>query len=98
MLAELSQLQILCRSNLFLDAMSRNIVHKYKRLSLCLVKPHAKKKYGTVEAQLHALLTLVLVWSASHPSCFIPMERISITHWIGDWVGLRIGLEDVKNK
>jgi hypothetical protein len=28
-------------------------------------------------------------WSTSRPNCFIPRE----THWIGDWVGSRDGLD-----
>jgi hypothetical protein len=26
-------------------------------------------------------------WSASRPDRFTPKERVSGTHWIGDWVG-----------
>jgi hypothetical protein len=31
--------------------------------------------------------------SASHPGHFTPEERSSGTHWIGDWVGPRAGLD-----
>jgi hypothetical protein len=34
-------------------------------------------------------------WSASRPDRFIPMERAPGTHWIGDWVGSRAGLDAV---
>jgi hypothetical protein len=35
-------------------------------------------------------------WSDSLPSRFTPGERAPSTHWIGGWVGLRVGLEDVE--
>jgi hypothetical protein len=34
-------------------------------------------------------------WSASHLGRFTPRERAPGTHWIGDWVGLRAGLDAV---
>jgi hypothetical protein len=34
-------------------------------------------------------------WSASRPGNFIPRERAPGTHWIGDWVGPRDGLDAV---
>jgi len=34
-------------------------------------------------------------WSASCPGRFTPTERASCTHWIGDWVGPRAGLDAV---
>jgi hypothetical protein len=34
-------------------------------------------------------------WSDSRPGCFTPKERVSGTHWIGGWVGLRTGLDAV---
>jgi hypothetical protein len=42
------------------------------------------------------ILTLALdggKWSASHHNCFTPREIAPSTHWIGDWVGLRVGLD-----
>jgi hypothetical protein len=44
-------------------------------------------------------LTSALVggeWSASSPGRFTPGERASGTHWIGSWVGLRAGLDDME--
>jgi hypothetical protein len=43
--------------------------------------------------QLHTFLTSALdgsEWSASHPS-----RKEPGTHWIGGWVGPRVGLDDV---
>jgi hypothetical protein len=31
--------------------------------------------------------------SASRPGCFTPRERAPFTHWIGGWVGTRVGLD-----
>jgi hypothetical protein len=35
-------------------------------------------------------------WSASRPGRFTPCERASSAHWIGDWVGLRTGMDAVE--
>jgi hypothetical protein len=35
-------------------------------------------------------------WSTSHPGRFTPEERVSGTHWIGGWVDLRAGLDDLE--
>jgi hypothetical protein len=46
-------------------------------------------------------LTLVLdggEWSASRPSHFTHGERAPGTHWIGDWVGPRAGLDDTEKR
>jgi hypothetical protein len=32
------------------------------------------------------------------PGRFIPGERSPGTHWIGGWIGLRAGLDDVKKR
>jgi hypothetical protein len=37
-------------------------------------------------------------WSASRPCRFTPTERAPGTHWIGGWVGHRIGLDASKSK
>jgi hypothetical protein len=37
-------------------------------------------------------------WSASRPGRFTPRERAPGTHWIGDWVGPRAGLDVVVKK
>jgi hypothetical protein len=57
--------------------------------------------YGGVDAEIHAFLTLVLAggeWSASRSGYFIPSERAPGTHPMGDWVGLRAHLDNVKIK
>jgi hypothetical protein len=50
--------------------------------------------YGGLDVQIHVFLTSALVvgqWSAP-----LPGERPPDTHWIGGWVGRRIGLQDVE--
>jgi hypothetical protein len=37
-------------------------------------------------------------WSASRPGRFTPGERAPGTHWIGGWVCLRTGLDDVEKR
>jgi hypothetical protein len=57
------------------------------------------KAYGGVD--VHIFLTSALVWgewSASCPDRFSPVEGASGTHWIGDWVDPRAGLDDVEKK
>jgi hypothetical protein len=52
-----------------------------------------------MDVQSHIFLTLALVgdkWSASRPSCFNPGERYPCTHWIGGWVSLRAGFDEMK--
>lgn len=59
-------------------------IKKEVKLSLSVPCGHI----GCVKAQLHSFLTSVLdtgVRPTSHTVCFIPRERVSDTHWIGDW-------------
>jgi hypothetical protein len=59
------------------------------------------KAYVGVDIQIHVFLTSALVggeWSASHSDRFTPGERAAGTHWIGGWVGLRTGLDDVEKR
>jgi hypothetical protein len=37
-------------------------------------------------------------WPASRTNRFNPGVRATGTHWIGGWVGLRAGLDDVENR
>jgi len=37
-------------------------------------------------------------WSASCPGCSTPGKRAPVTHWIGDWVGPRIGQDVVEKR
>jgi hypothetical protein len=60
---------------------------------------HAVKAWGGTGGVASAFLTSALdgcEWSVSRPSCFIPEERVPGTHWIGDWVGPRAGLDAVE--
>jgi hypothetical protein len=49
-----------------------------------------------VDVQIHIFLTSALVggeWSTSRPGRFTPG-----THWIGGWVNLRAGLDDLEKR
>jgi hypothetical protein len=51
---------------------------------------HNMKMCEGLEVKLHTFLTLALYGGELSPSCsncFIPGERVPITHWIGGWVG-----------
>jgi hypothetical protein len=59
------------------------------------------KAYGGVDVQIHIFLTLILVGgesSASRPGLFTPGERDPGSHWTGDWVDPRAGLNDVEKR
>jgi hypothetical protein len=52
------------------------------------------KTYGRVDIYAQVILTSVLAggeWSASRSGRFTPVERAHFTHWIGGWVGPRVG-------
>jgi hypothetical protein len=54
------------------------------------------KAYGGVDVYIHVFLTSAQAggeWSASRPDRFIPG-----THWIGGWVDLRAGLDEVEKR
>jgi hypothetical protein len=68
---------------------------------MCLSKHHAMKVYGEVEVQLHASLTSARDGSersASRPGRLTVGERASATHWVGDWVDPRVGLDAVAKR
>jgi hypothetical protein len=57
------------------------------------------KAYRGVDVWIHILLTSTLVggeWSASRPGRFIHGERAPGTHWIGGWVDLGAGMDDLE--
>jgi hypothetical protein len=59
------------------------------------------KAYGGVAVLNQVFLTSALAggeWSASRPGRFNPGERAPGTHWIGGWVSLRAGLDDVEKR
>jgi hypothetical protein len=66
------------------------------KFSLCLTKHHAMNVYWGIGGIVP--LTSALdrgEWSASRHGRFNPGERTPGTHWIGDWVGPRAGLDAV---
>jgi hypothetical protein len=59
------------------------------------------KACGGVDIWIHIFLTWVLVggeWSASRPARFTLGKRAPGNHWIGDWVDLRAGVDEVENR
>jgi hypothetical protein len=59
------------------------------------------KAYGGVDVYIHIFLTSPLAggeWSASRHGRFTPGGRTSDTHWIGDWVDPRAGLEYMEKR
>jgi hypothetical protein len=59
------------------------------------------KAYGGVDVYIHIFLNSALVgaeWSTSRPGRLTPVERSCGTHWIGGWVDLRAGLDDLKKR
>jgi hypothetical protein len=59
------------------------------------------KAYGGVDVYIHIFLTSALAggeWSASRLCRFTPREIAPDTHWIGDWVDSRTGLDDVEKR
>jgi hypothetical protein len=54
-----------------------------------------------VDVYIHMFLISALVggeWSISRPGRFTPGERAPVTHWIGVWVNLRGGLDDLEKR
>jgi hypothetical protein len=54
-----------------------------------------------VDVQIHIFLTSALVggeWSTSRPGRFTPGERAPGAHWIGGWVDLRAGVDDLEKR
>jgi hypothetical protein len=54
-----------------------------------------------VDVEIHIFLTSALVegeCSTSRPGRFTPGERAHGTHWIGGWVDLRVGLDDMEKR
>jgi hypothetical protein len=69
------------------------------KLSLCFIRHYIKKTYVQAEQQLYAFLILLLdrdEWSVSRPGRFALEDRARGTDWIGGWVDLTAGLDDVK--
>jgi hypothetical protein len=54
-----------------------------------------------MDAKIHIFLTSGLVggeWLISRPDRFTPGERAPVTHWIGGWVDLVAGLDDLEKR
>jgi hypothetical protein len=59
------------------------------------------KAYGGLNVYTQIFLTSALVggeWSTSRPGRFIAEERAPGTHWMGGWVYLRAGLDDLEKR
>jgi hypothetical protein len=59
------------------------------------------KAYGEWMYRSTFFFTSALVggeWSTSRPGRFTPGERAAGTHWIGGWVDLRAGLDDLEKR
>jgi hypothetical protein len=59
------------------------------------------KVYVGVDVQIRIFLTSTLVggeWFTSRPGRFTSGERAPGTHWIGGWVDLRAGLDDLEKR
>jgi hypothetical protein len=57
--------------------------------------------YGGVNLYIHIFLTSTLVageWSATCTDRHTPGDKTPGTHWIGYWVGPRVGLDDVEKR
>jgi hypothetical protein len=69
-------------------------------VSLCLINsPPRHEGVRDNESITRPLLTSALdgvEWSASRHGRFTPGEKSPRTHWIGGWVGPRIGLDAVE--
>jgi hypothetical protein len=66
------------------------------------MKHYTMQAYEGVDVQIHIFLTSALVggeWSTSRLGRFTPGERAPAgTHWIGGWVDLRDGLDDLQKR
>jgi hypothetical protein len=65
------------------------------------LEDYAMKEYGGLGVQIHISLTLTQAggeWSASRPGRFTPGEKVPGTHWIGNWVDPRAGLDDLEER
>jgi hypothetical protein len=59
------------------------------------------KAYGGMDVQIHIFFTTALVigeWSVLGSGRFTPGERAPGTHWIGGWVDIRAGLDDMEKR
>jgi hypothetical protein len=54
------------------------------------------KTYMLVDVWILTSALVGVEWSSSRPGCFTPGERVPGIHWLGGWVGPRIGLDDVE--
>jgi hypothetical protein len=62
-------------------------------------KNYIMKAYGGVDAHIHIFLIWALAggeWATSRLGRCTPGERAPGTHWIGDWVDPRAGVDNVE--
>jgi hypothetical protein len=72
------------------------------KLSMCLTNwalcHKGVRGSGCIDPIFFTLALASVEWSASRPGRFTPGERAPGTHWIGDWVDPRIGLDDMEKR
>jgi len=72
--------------------------HVKVKLSLYLTKHHIMGEWR--HSSTHSLISALDggEWSASRSAHFTPRERVFFTHWIGEWVVPRAGLNTVSKR
>jgi hypothetical protein len=66
-----------------------------------VIEHYAMKAYGGVDVWIHVLLNSALAGdelSASHHGRITPADKAPGTYWIGGWMKLRAGLDDVEKR
>jgi hypothetical protein len=60
---------------------------------------YVMKEYGGVDVQIHVFLNCALIareWQLHAQPALTQRKRPTCTHWIGGWVDLRAGLDDMQ--
>jgi hypothetical protein len=80
---------------------TRIIIVKVKSKIVLMIYKLSTATYRGVDVQTHVFLTSTLLgveWLVSRPGRFSSYERTSDIHWIGGWVGLSFGLDDMEKR
>jgi hypothetical protein len=84
-------IQDIMRGIIILCSLLNIVLVKVKLSHYCHAGAKRKRSYNC-----YSFLTSSLdgdEWSATCRGCTLPLEKDPSTHWIGDWVGLRAGLD-----